>query len=430
MENHPIPQNVSGFQFKLIGEMTLKQFAYFATGIIFGYIFLALPIFFLIKFPIAFCIASVGLGFAFLPVEGRPMDTMFFNYIKALFAPNQFIYQKVGGQLAPAYTSKSVVVKQIQPQQSPKKLQEYLNTISTKQSTKFDDKESLFLQSISTNFQNSNNLGPAIPVVPPPMTPPPIKNVQPILQTHPVIKQIQIDAPIQPAVQQMNPRIIPTYREKEVISEKSQEKSNIVLTDELAKLQSEINKTKSKEESQTQASNTQLLHQRTAELETQLNDMVRQKQLLEEQILTMTKKADYQNQSVFTPSVAQVKKETLNVRKISKAAAPKIGLLAPTDPNLITGIVKDPRENILPNILVEVKDKDGNPVRAFKTNALGQFASATPLVNGSYTVQFEDPQGKNKFDTIEIIVNGEIISPIEVISVDAREELRRDLFGV
>ncbi|EKD47460.1 MAG: hypothetical protein ACD_66C00049G0001, partial [uncultured bacterium] len=28
MEQHPVPQNVTGFQFKLIGDITLKQFAY------------------------------------------------------------------------------------------------------------------------------------------------------------------------------------------------------------------------------------------------------------------------------------------------------------------------------------------------------------------------------------------------------------------
>ena len=71
-----------------------------------------------------------------------------------------------------------------------------------------------------------------------------------------------------------------------------------------------------------------------------------------------------------------------------------------TFPNVITGIVKDPRGNPLANILVEVKDEQGNAVRAFKTNALGQFASATPLSNGSFTIEFDDPREQNKFDTV------------------------------
>jgi hypothetical protein len=103
--------------------------------------------------------------------------------------------------------------------------------------------------------------------------------------------------------------------------------------------------------------------------------------------------------------------------------------ITPEFPNVLTGIVKDPRGNPLPNILVEVKDEQGNAVRAFKTNALGQFASATPLSNGSFTIEFEDAREQNKFDTVAFKAGGEIILPIEVISVDTREELRRSLFN-
>jgi hypothetical protein len=102
---------------------------------------------------------------------------------------------------------------------------------------------------------------------------------------------------------------------------------------------------------------------------------------------------------------------------------------APEFPNVVTGIIKDPRGNPLQNILVEVKDSQGNAVRAFKTNALGQFASATPLTNGEYSIGFEDPREQNKFDTVAFKATGEIILPIEIISVDTREELRRSLFN-
>ena len=84
--------------------------------------------------------------------------------------------------------------------------------------------------------------------------------------------------------------------------------------------------------------------------------------------------------------------------------------------------------HILPNILVEVKDKHGHPVRAFKTNQLGQFASETPLMNAAYTIEFEDTAGKNKFEAVEIEAKGEILLPIEIVSHDLRAELRKQLF--
>ena len=98
-------------------------------------------------------------------------------------------------------------------------------------------------------------------------------------------------------------------------------------------------------------------------------------------------------------------------------------------PNVVIGIVKDARGNVLPNILIEVKDAEGNPVRAFKTNVLGQFASATPLANGIYTIELEDPKKQHTFDAIRITPSGQIMLPIEVISHDAREELRKQLFN-
>ena len=101
----------------------------------------------------------------------------------------------------------------------------------------------------------------------------------------------------------------------------------------------------------------------------------------------------------------------------------------PDSPNLLTGIVKDPRGNPLSNILIEVKDKEGNPVRAFKTNEVGRFASATPLMNGSYTIEFEDPKGQNKFEKGIVNVTGQIIQPLVAMSIDTREELRRSLFS-
>jgi hypothetical protein len=106
-----------------------------------------------------------------------------------------------------------------------------------------------------------------------------------------------------------------------------------------------------------------------------------------------------------------------------------MGLLAPDEPNIVSGVVKDPRGNVLPNILVEIKDKADNPVRAFKTNALGNFASATALAPGTYTITLEDPRKQQTFDEIKITAANQIILPIEIISYDKREQLRKELFS-
>ena len=88
MENHPIPQDITGFEFKLIGDMTIKQFAYMAGGVVLAFAIYALPFFAIIKIPIALCTVGIGAALAFLPLAGRPMDLMIKNFFRFI--------QKVG----------------------------------------------------------------------------------------------------------------------------------------------------------------------------------------------------------------------------------------------------------------------------------------------------------------------------------------------
>ena len=99
MENHPIPQDITGFQFKLIGDMTIKQFAYLAAGIVLGWLSFAMAPFMLIKIPLAVFFIVSGFAAAFFPIAGRPLDTMIINYIKDLFTPTQYVYEKIGSKM-------------------------------------------------------------------------------------------------------------------------------------------------------------------------------------------------------------------------------------------------------------------------------------------------------------------------------------------
>lgn len=315
MDNHPIPQDVTGFQFKLIGNLTVKQFAYLATGIVFAWVLLQLPISLLIKFPFCAFSAILGIGLAYFPVSGRPMDLMIGNYIKALFRPTQFLYEKIGGQIyfpnkAPLAIVRSV--KQYKNDFSPfpkDKLKAYIESLDAKPKNRVDEKENNFLMSVSSLAAGND---PYQPGIAPNLNTQQI-NPQPIATTQPIPPTAPLAKPVKPMLRDFN-------------------------------------------------------------------------------------------KTIGMPSV-------------------------PDSPNLITGITRDARGNALPNILVEVRDKDGNPVRAFKTNELGRFASATPLINGIYAVEFEDPKAQNRFEKMTINVAGQIILPIVAISIDTREELRRSLFS-
>src|SRR5438874_1057097 len=104
MDQHPIPQDVTGFQFKLIGTMTVKQFGYVACGVVSAVVLFYLPIHsalgILLKVFLIPALGASGVIIAFVPVDGRPIDVMTSNFIKALFSPNQYIYHREGKKLS------------------------------------------------------------------------------------------------------------------------------------------------------------------------------------------------------------------------------------------------------------------------------------------------------------------------------------------
>jgi hypothetical protein len=333
MDNHPIPQDVTGFQFKLIGDMTVKQFAYLATGIVLAVILFQIPVNILIKFPFCAFFAIFGIALAYFPVSGRPMDMMIGNYIKALIKPTVFIYDKTGSQTYPSDKTPAIAKDSgnlpggisLFPKD---KLKTYLETLDAKPKNKVDEIEDNFLTSVSNLAKdNSSYQSPVVPE---------INTQQPAPQ--PSLQTVVATTPISPP--------IPSPK----------------------------------------------------------TEVPQQPAIPAEQVAPA--------KPILVP--AENKTSTIS---------------APTSPNLIIGVTKDSRGNTLSNILVEIKDKDNNPVRAFKTNEVGRFASATPLMNGNYTIDFEDPKAQNKFGKIIINVVGQIIPPIEALSVDMREELRRSLFA-
>jgi len=94
MQQHPIPQNVTQYQFRLVGDMTLKQFLELAGGGLLAYLFFASNLIFIIKWPLVILSILLGAALAFFPIEDRPLDQWITNFLKAIYAPTRFIWQK------------------------------------------------------------------------------------------------------------------------------------------------------------------------------------------------------------------------------------------------------------------------------------------------------------------------------------------------
>lgn len=95
MQEHPIPRQITTFEFKLIGELTLKQFTYLAFGsVITIIVYFIVPGFFYINFLFAAIPAAIALGFAFVPINDRPMDVWLKNLVVRLTSPTQYYFKK------------------------------------------------------------------------------------------------------------------------------------------------------------------------------------------------------------------------------------------------------------------------------------------------------------------------------------------------
>lgn len=94
VDQHPIPQQITNYEFKLIGDMTLNQFARAAGGILLALLINASPLVFFVKYPLAFGLAAGGLALAFVPLGDRPLEKWVLAFIKSLYSPTLFTWQK------------------------------------------------------------------------------------------------------------------------------------------------------------------------------------------------------------------------------------------------------------------------------------------------------------------------------------------------
>jgi len=449
MEQHPVPQNITSFQFRLIGDMTIKQFGYLAGGIVLAFISYKLPLPFFFTWPLATIFGLAGFGFAFVPVEERPMDIWVFSFLKNVYNPTVFHWEHTQ---APPEPSKSLVppppkiptfrIPSVIPQPAvqtgvPPHLATVKPPISDLPPTPVPVKTSSpsFFDSLFSFIDNLFVMKPKsppayvvqlqsrpIPVVRPsgellhhtphPYTPaPPMPSV-----TGKKIEPIPAPTP-QPEAQSPQPTVSQKQKTEENLSH---------LKNELEIVQKQLIEKKTEDK-------------RFLELQQQLTTLMTERQKMENELIALRSKV----QSGSTPQpqnfrpagvVSQKTPNEPTVKTMSPDVATRAGLpRLTTFPNVVTGIIKDYDNNLLPGVLVTVKDRDGVPLRALKTNKLGQFAASTQLVNGTYVVEVEDPRERFVFDRVQITINGSVMPALQIIAKSKRsmdrEKLEKEIFG-
>ena len=315
VQQHPVPQHISSYEFRLVGDMTLKQFGYLAGGVMLGLLFYSLPLAKIIKWPLILFCGFLGFAFAFIPIEERPLSTWLLAFIKAVFSPTLFIWQKKPKRLEffEPIVRQPTTLKASPP--DTQQFRQYLTTLPQAQvKSSLDQKEEEFLKQIANFFPSSQIKGKTI-------------NLQPIVFSN---GNVPLEKPV-PLPQSNIP--IPTFKKR--VSKPPIE-------------------------------------------------------------------------AFIYPPVKKPRKPAIEAKTSKELPIP----IPPPAPNIISGMVFDKNGEIVEGAILEIRNMKGIPVRALKTNKLGQFIIATPLENGQYEMEIEK-EGLN-FDIIKFEAKGEIIPPFEI----------------
>lgn len=331
-EVHPIPQNVTSFQFKLIGDMTLKQFMYLGAGAAISYllfVFLAhdYPV---ISWPLIVISALSGVSFAFLPIESRPLDHWLSAFLRAIYSPTKRAWKQNGKTF--------------------------------KENPAFVNRLSVFLAGAA---QSSNTLNASATSEMPNVLPAgPLPTPEELGKTVDLARQAQ----------QLKMKIIQNERTLSQIKSEAQKPAPIPVD-----YSQQVNKV---------LADLQGLVDRAAAIKQQIRTV----QEPEPQIVIPGQTVREKIRVVIPPKPQQTQ------------------LALTTFPNVINGVVKDKENNYLEGVVAVIYDKEGLPVRALKTNKLGQFTGSTPLPNGIYTLELE--KENFSFDVLQLELGGDVLPPL------------------
>jgi len=200
MEQHPVPQNIASYQFRLVGDMTLKQFAELAGGVIIAYIIFSLPVAPVIKWPFIVLFAFLGFALAFLPIQERPLDIWIKNFVVAITSPTRYLWRK--NNQPPAILTKKTKQTVKKNQQAPtqqKALQQYLASLPSSQppTASLDQNEQQRLKNIG-NLLHQLDFQPQPEPEPKPISQPQPKTL-PEKEKQPASNQIHSGSRVKPA---------------------------------------------------------------------------------------------------------------------------------------------------------------------------------------------------------------------------------------
>lgn len=437
MEEHAVPQDITGFKFKLVGDMTIKQFGELAFGAVCAYIIYASGLYPIFKWPLVVFFASFGVALAFLPISERPLDVWLINFFRAIYRPTYYVWKK---DVTARVVSENDFMPGFVTTAAPDAAKGQLQTTSAPPPWPYapDKKEPVTTKQEESVVKKVED-GSVEPVAS--ITNPPQEAASKVLSVEDLMKQRQ-SATLPPAmntsktenkISEPSPtKIVPTEGPKN-------ETTTPFTVDQLVALRQQ--KQVNNEQSATQAlsegekqiaeqanivkelmiqidelKNKIALRQVTNQDESakQLTELLGKRMQASEKLSALRKQvSDARVSAVAVPEYKEPIKSPAKVRVVEKIVPQQPATIKLTDlPNVINGLVTDTANKPIEGAILVIKDQSGNSIRAFRTNKIGQFIVSTPMQNGTYILELEK-NGFN-FDTLEVTLSGQVLAPLTI----------------
>jgi len=520
MEQHPVPQHIASFEFKLFGNLTVRQFVTLAIPMGIAALIFFSNLLTIIRLPLALIFGLLGLFAALVPVGGRPFDKWVVAFIKAILSPTQRVWIKE--QKLPEFLNIVVSaapgeekIPETITTQGRERLFAYLRSLPKGEISPFDVKEQVALGRLNLeSAQGLADLGQLpkpiiwptapykgigqIPSAPTAKEPtyaesslpqvnsvPPLSMAQTLSSEEYPEKLKEALPPFEPyrktaaIAPHAKPYVLPGL-EKKLGQGFTQEARPIeLIKTPVTRLASDVNfsieniipirtpgrrlkfltgvgKTRVRKlhfgpPENFDLSKLSIRGEARFEISDELKKQLHFLENLSQGPLPKTKKVipktltgvSIKPSSVkavpkvirfvpkpihgfnkpkdvsFKPQEEQLTDSKMTISDQKKVRAspasilPRAQIVPLTNrPNVISGLIADASGTPLEGAIVVVRDQNGIPLRALKTNKLGQFLSATSLNDGTYSIEIESELVK--FNPITINLIGQVLAPLEI----------------
>ncbi|MBP7842989.1 PrgI family protein [Candidatus Woesebacteria bacterium] len=387
MQEHPIPQDITGYRFHIIGSMTLKQFGEILIGVIFGFIFFKTNLIAVIKWPLVLLSVGMGAAAAFVPIEERPLDHWIITFFRIMYKPTKFYWKRVP-TIPDAFkyvpldkNTKEEPTLDLTPAKR-QRIKEYVSAIPEVSTVRqdFTNDELSRMQNILTSF-TTVQVTETVVTATQPAHEKPRMDVRVRKMRKPALPEVSI-------FEDTNTVSIPTlnvYQKEEPILVPETKKS-ILKSDQVA-----------------------------GDIEIPEEQMIRTISDKDEE----EKLSDSQHSINDSSAKSYIEPEAQNTTQTIAVQDAQYNQdlpfpIKPSEPNKVVGMVLSQNNDLLTNAIVEIQTPEGSIARAVKTNTLGQFFITTPLKNGDYNIVVE--KTGYQFQPQHLIINNTIIPPMEIRS--------------